>query len=71
MATFSLPNITLGISVWYIQPLANAPPNQLKPYTALTLVQLVVPTPTFDLVPQQPKQDPTPIGKESSKGAKA
>lgn len=38
MATLSLPNITLGIPVWYIDPLITTPPNQLKPYTALILV---------------------------------
>jgi len=47
MATLSLLNITLGIPFWYIDPLANTPPNQLKPYIALTLVQPIVPTPSF------------------------
>ena len=52
MATLGLPNITLGILVWYIDPSANTPPDQLKPYNTLTLVQQVVPSPSFALVPQ-------------------
>lgn len=55
MSTLSLPNITLGILVWYNDPPANTPPNQLKPYTSLTPVQPVVPTLIFDLVPQKPQ----------------
>jgi hypothetical protein len=50
MTTLSLPNITLGILVWYIDPFANTPPDQLKPYNTLTIVLRVVPTPSFDLV---------------------
>ena len=56
MATLSLPNITLGILVWYIDPPPNNPPDQIKPYIALIAFQHVVPTPSFSLVPQQPEQ---------------
>jgi len=51
----NLPNITLWIQVSYIDPLENTPPNQLKPYTTLTPVQLVVPTTGFASIPQQPQ----------------
>lgn len=57
----SLPNITLGIPVWYINLPTNTTPNQLKPYTSFTPVQHVVPTPTFVVAPQQPQQEVTPI----------
>ena len=41
MATLSLPNLTLGIPVWYLDPPAATPPGHPKPYLALTPVQLV------------------------------
>jgi len=51
MATLSLPNVTFGILAWYIDLPANTLPNKLKPYTPLALVQPVVPTPSFALLP--------------------
>ena len=41
MATLSLPNLTLGILVSYLDPPAPILPGQPKPYLALTLVQPV------------------------------
>lgn len=46
MAMLSLPNINLGIPVWYIDPLANTPPDQLYPHVALTMIQLISTTTT-------------------------
>lgn len=71
MATLTLPNMTLGILVWYMDPLANTPPSQLKPYTALTPVQPVAMTPPFASVPQPPQHEPTPLVKASGEGGKA
>lgn len=71
MTMLSLPNITLGIPVWYINPPANTPSNQLKPYTALIPFQPITPTPAFVYVPQQPQQEPTPIAKASHEGGKS
>lgn len=70
MAALSLPNITLGIPIWYINPPANIPPNQFKHYTTLTLVQPIALSPSFALVPQQPQQESTPIMKASGEGGK-
>ena len=36
MASLVLPNMTLGILVWYIDPPINILPGQLRPYHALT-----------------------------------
>lgn len=55
MAMLRIPNITLGILVWKIDPPPNTPTNQIKPYTALAPIQPVVPTPAFALVPKQPQ----------------
>lgn len=41
MAFIILPNMNLGILVWYIDPPARNFPSQLRPYHALTLVQLI------------------------------
>lgn len=50
MDTLSLPNIILEIPVWYIDPPANTPLDQLKPYTTLTLVQPVVTIPMLQFL---------------------
>lgn len=55
MAMLSLHDVNLGISVWYIDPVRNTPPDQLKPYADLTMVQPISTTPTFALVSKQPK----------------
>ena len=51
MATLSLPNLTLGIPVWYLDPPAATPPGQPKPYLALTPVQLLPMTSPATTVP--------------------
>ena len=71
MASLVLPNMTLRISVWYIDPPASTPPSQLRPYHALTPVQLVPTTPSVVLVPSQPQQVPAPIVKVSKQGGKS
>lgn len=71
MATLSLPNITLGIPVWYIDPSTNTQSNKLKPCNTLTLVQPVVPTPAFSSVPKQPQHGPTLVAKAYGNGGKA
>jgi len=38
MASLVLPNITLGIPMWYIEPPVNTLPSQLRPYHALNPV---------------------------------
>lgn len=43
------------VPVCYINPPANTPSNQLKPYTTLTLIQPIVPTPASSLVHHQPQ----------------
>ena len=54
MATLSLPKLTLGIPIWYLDPQAATPPGQPKPYLALTLVQLVPMTSPAATVPHSP-----------------
>ena len=71
MASLVLPNMTLGILVWYIDPPASILPSQLIPYHALTLVQLVPITPVIASVPSQPQQELIPIVKESRQGGEA
>jgi len=68
LATLSLPNITFGILVWYIDPPENTPPNQLKPYTTFTQVPLVVPTPSFSSFPKKTQLKHTLTTKESHEG---
>ena len=68
MATLSLPNIKLGILVWYIYPPANTFPGQLRPYHTFSLVQPVPMIPSFALFLQKPQQDSTPIMKASGRG---
>ena len=55
MATLSLPNLTLGIPVWYLDPPVATPPGHPKPYLALTPVQPVPVT----TMPPTPQQDPS------------
>jgi len=55
MASLVLPNMTLGIPVWYIDSPVNILLGQLRPYHALTLVQSVSMTPNAALVPSQPQ----------------
>jgi len=71
MASLVLPNVTLGIPIWYINPTASAPLDQLIPCHALTLVQSVPMTLATALVPSQPQQEPAPIAKASIQGGKA
>lgn len=54
MASLSLPNMTLGILFWYIDPPTSTPPGQLRPYHVLALVQLVPTTPAATPIPPQP-----------------
>ena len=71
MATLSLPNLTLGIPVWYLEPPTTTPPSHPKPYLALTLVQ-PVPLATFvTTVPPAPQQDPSPVVTATGKKQKA
>lgn len=53
MASLVLPNMTLGITMWYIDPPMNTPPGQLRPYHALNPVQPVSNTPITAPVPPQ------------------
>lgn len=71
MATLSLPNITFGIQVWYINPPTNTPPKQLKPYTYLNLVQPIILAPFFASVLQKPQKESNLVAKSSSDGGKA
>ena len=41
MTTLCLPNLTIGLPVWYLDPPTATPPGQPKPYLALTPVQPV------------------------------
>ena len=59
MATLSLPNLTLGIPVWYLDPSAATPPGKPKPYLALTPVQPVPVAASIATVPPTPQQDPS------------
>jgi len=61
MATLSLPNLTLGIPVWYLDPPAATHPGHPKPYMALTPVQPVSLTFSVTTGPPAPPQDPSPI----------
>ena len=71
MPTLSLPNLTLGIPVWYRDPPAATLPGQPKPYLALTPAQPVPMTSPAATVPQPPQQEPPPIATTSSKKGKA
>ena len=71
MATLSLPNLTLGILIWYLDPQVANPPSQPKPYLALTLVQPVTMTSPVVTVPQPPQQEPSPIVTTLGKKGKA
>ena len=71
MATLSLPNLSLGIPVWYLDPLAATSPGQPKPYIYLTLVQPVPMTSPTITVPQPPQQEPPLVAIASSKKGKA
>ena len=55
MATLSLPNLTIGITIWYLDPPAATPPGEPKPYLSLTLVQWVPLTSLVVTVPQPPQ----------------
>lgn len=67
MAMLSLPKMSLGILVWYIDSPTNTASNQMKPYTTLTMVQHVVPSLAFSSVPQQYQREPTPVVKASER----
>ena len=71
MATLSLPNLTLGIPVWYHDPPAATPPGHPKPYIALTPVQPVPMTSPAATVPQSPQEEPPPVVITSGKKGKA
>lgn len=68
MANLSLPNLTLGIPVWYLTPPAETPPDHPKPYIVVTPVQSVPFAPSTTTEPLAPPQDPphdaTPTGKK-------
>ena len=68
MGTLSLPNLTLGIPFWYIDPPAATPPGHPKPYLALTPVQ---PVPLTSSGPPAPPQGPTPVVPAPGKKGKA
>lgn len=51
MDLLSIPTMSLGIPVYYIDPPANTPPDQLKPYMSLTLVRPVPTSSSFASVP--------------------
>lgn len=55
MASLVLPNMTLGIVVWYIDPHANNLSGKLRPYHTLTPVQ-PVPTTTIATLALLPPQ---------------
>ena len=71
MATLSLPNLTLGIPVWYLDPPAATPPGHPKPYMALTLVQPVPLASSIATVPPAPPQDTSPVVTAPGKKDKA
>ena len=71
MATLSLPNLTLGIPVWYLDPAATTLPGQPKPYLAYTLVQLVPMNSPVSTVSQPPQQEPPPVMTASGKKSDA
>ena len=71
MATLSLPNLTLSIPVWYLDPPAATLPSQPKPYLALTLVQPVPITSPNTTVPHTPQQEQPLVVTVLGKGGKA
>ena len=71
MATLSLPNMTLGILIWYHDPPVATLPGQPKPYIALSPVQPVPVTSLAATVPQSPQQEPPPVVTASGKKGKA
>lgn len=71
MASLVLPNMTLGIPVWYIDHPANILPGQPRPCHALTLIQPFPITHATASMPLQPQQEPTPFAKASLQGGKA
>ena len=71
MPSLVLPNMTLGILVWCIDPSANILPSQPRPYHALTPVQMFPMIPATTLVPSQPQHEPTPVAKVVGQGGKA
>ena len=58
MATLSLPNLTLGILVWYLTPPTETPPGHPKPYIAVTPIQPIPVVPSTTLVPLAPSHTP-------------
>ena len=71
MATLSLPNLTLGIPVWYLDPPAATPPGHPKPYLSLKLVQPVPVVASVATVPPTPHREPSPAVIATSKKRKA
>ena len=71
MATLSLLNLTLGITIWYLDPPAATPPGHPKPYLALTPVQPVPLASSVATIPPAPPQDLTPVVTALGKKGKA
>ena len=61
-----LPNMILGIPVWYIDLPTNIMPGQSRPYHALTPVQLIPTTLVAASLPAQPQQEPALVVKSYS-----
>ena len=57
MANISIPNLTLGIPVWYLTPPTATPPGHPKPYIAMTPMQPIPVAPSTATVPLAPPQD--------------
>lgn len=70
MATFNLPNRTLGITFWYLDPPAPTPPFVPTPYLALTPVPPIATTPIATPTPTQAQPNPSQAGKRVDKGVK-
>jgi len=59
MAMFNFLNLTLGISVWYLDPPpTDPPPSYLIPYLTLTPMQSILTTP---VAPQSPIRPSLPL----------
>ena len=56
--SLSLPNLTLGIPVWYLTPPTETPPGHPKPYISMTPVQPIPFAPPTTTVPLAPPQNP-------------
>lgn len=65
MASLVLPNMTLGIPLWYINPHVNILPYHPRLYHALTPIQLVPMTPIVASFPSQPQQELALVAKAS------